>query len=507
MVQKYLNFIRGLAVNRLGRIGVILTTTGFLCFILFEILRLAGILTNAYIGLVTYLLFPFIFIIGLLIIPFAWYKYCKKRQMSTRELLNERFAPHETAPRVIGSRVFATIAFFTIVNILFISLAGFRTLAFMDSPRFCGTACHKVMNPEWTTYQVSPHARVKCVDCHVGEGIKALVDSKMSGLRQLVKTTFNSYERPIPTPVHQLRPARETCEKCHWPQKFYGNRLKIIHRFDLDEPSTHRYITLDLKIDTGKTASKTGIHWHIAEENEVRYASVEDKRQEMLWVEVKQRDGSYKRFSNRHFTGTNEKLVEKKDDKNPRVMDCVDCHNRATHIYEDPAHAIDERISRKLVSRSLPYIKREILAAITANYPDKSMALKRIAMHLQGFYGGKYPGIIEKDQPLIDQAIEVAQEIYSRNVHTQMKVRWGTYPSFIHHEGDSGCFRCHNEDLRDKNNQGISYDCTRCHSILSYEETSPFKYLENPDPQDPHFLMHQELRDEFFKSEDSDCVE
>ncbi len=170
-------------------------------------------------------------------------------------------------------------------------------LHFMDSAEFCGTACHSVMNPEWTTYQASPHARVACVECHVGEGVGALVNSKLNGAWQMVSATFDLYERPIPTPVHQLRPARETCEKCHWPSKFYGSRLQTRIAYENDEASTPRYTTLNLKIDAG-AAGDTGVHWHISPGKEVRYASVDDEREEMIWVESLQPDGNVRRFVN-----------------------------------------------------------------------------------------------------------------------------------------------------------------------------------------------------------------
>jgi hypothetical protein len=502
MYRKYINFIRGISVNRTGRLGVILTTSAFVSFLVFEFLRLLGVLTNAYLGLVTYLLFPALFLLGLLLIPIGWYKYRKERKMTTRELLNERFESADVQARGIGSKVFLTILAFTVANVVFITGAGFRTLKFMDQSEFCGTACHKVMSPEWTTYQLSPHARVKCVECHVGEGMTALINSKLSGLRQMIKATFNTYERPIPTPVHQLRPARETCEKCHWPEKFYGQRMKTIARFDSDKTSTRRYTTLNLKIDTGKSATKSGIHWHIAKENEVRYASIGDQRIDMLWVEVRQEDGSFKRYINQKYAHLANDDSKEKEWNHVRTMDCVDCHNRATHIYEDPSHAIDDRMDKKMVNRDLPYAKREILAAISINYSDREAAMKGITYHLQGFYRRNYPNIAGQHMKKIDQMVTVAKEIYNRNIHQIMKIEWGTYPNFIGHNHGDGCFRCHNENLRDNLGNILPYDCTLCHSIISYGEETPFQYLEEPNKKSPNYKMHKMLRDEFFKQKE-----
>ena len=494
MLDRYLQFIRRISVNRIGQLGVILTTSSFVTFIFLEILRMAGILTNSYIGLITYLVFPAVFILGLLLIPLAWIKYQRNRKKSAGELLTERFA-EDLAPRPLGSRFVLTIAGLTLINVLFLSAASFRTLEFMDSARFCGTTCHTVMNPEWTTYQVSPHARVKCVECHVGEGVEALINSKLNGARQMILAMFDAYHRPIHTPVKQLRPARETCEKCHWPEKFYGQRLDIITHYLPDEFSTPSYTTLDLKIDTGKEATKAGIHWHIGSQNQVRYTSVGDKREEIIWAETRQPDGSFKRYQNSenfHDSSLGSQDI--------RIMDCVDCHNRATHIYEEPDAAIDSRIQKGLIPRSLPFIKREVLTAITFNSTTTLEADNKIAQHLIGFYSRKYPDMTPRQLQSLDTTIQVAQDILHRNLHHFMKIDWNTYPSFRNHHRNTGCFRCHNPDLKDPDGNHPSLNCTLCHSILAFQSSEPFAFLENFSSENPELKMQQYLRKEFILS-------
>jgi len=494
MLHRYRNFIRGLSVNWFGRLGVVLTTSSFISFLFLEMLRLAGVLTNAYIGLITYLLFPALFAAGLVLIPIGWWKYRRQRQQTTRELLAQRFDETEVRPAAWGSRLLVTVLGLTLINILFMIGASMRMLEFMDQPVFCGTACHTVMNPEWTTYQVSPHARVRCVDCHVGEGVDALIDSKLNGLRQMFLATFDAYNRPIPTPVHQLRPARETCEKCHWPEKFYGHRFLVNVQYALDEASTPRYTTLLLKIDTGQTATGAGIHWHVGAHNVVRYASVNDQREQMIWVEARQPDGTFRRYENRRLDAS------PADAANVRVMDCVDCHNRATHIYERPEAAVDERIRRGLIDRSLPFVKREVLAAITNDYPDPDAAMTGIARHLEGFYQRNYPQTSFRQLDLIHQAVAAAQDIHRRNIHHHMRIDWNAYPGFIgHHRPGGGCFRCHNPDLQDAAGRFVSDDCVLCHSIVAFGDERPFQYLAEPAEDDPRRPMHEYLRQEFLR--------
>ncbi len=494
MFEKYLNFVRGVSATWYGKLGVILTTSSFATLVLLELARLAGIVTNTYVGLVTYLLFPTLFVIGLVLIPLGWFKLKRLTGKSTRELLLGRFEAAATGEGFFGSRLFRTIVIFSLINIIFLGGISSQMLSFMDEPVFCGTACHSVMNPEWTTYQDSPHARVRCVDCHVGEGVDALLDSKLNGIWQMVSVTFDLLERPIPTPVRQLRPARETCENCHWPEKFYGSRLKTIVSYQPDSASTPLFTTLALKVDAGRGGEKAGIHWHIGAETEVRYVSIDDEREQIVWTEVRRPDGSYHRY-------TNKELAEAGyGDVKARVMDCVDCHNRATHIYEDADRALDERIRRGLLTRTLPYLKREALHAISNDYGDSMAVMQGIENQLNGFYRSNYPDLALSNMDAIDSVIAVLQGVHLRNIHPEMNITWGSYPSHIGHVGDGGCFRCHNPDLVDEEGGEVEYDCTLCHSILAYDEDEPFEYVLPLDTADIEAPVHRYLRQEFLLS-------
>jgi len=495
LIQRYSRFIKGVSVNKTGQTGVILTTSSFISFLLFQAAWMLGLVRNAYIGLISYMLFPMLFIIGLILIPIGWRLYRKEKSKSTRELLEESFDESDIKGGMFGSNIVMTIAVLTFANIVFLGILSTQMLHFMDSPVFCGTACHTVMNPEWTTYQKSPHARVPCVDCHVGEGFEALFDSKLNGLRQIFLASLKIYNKPIPTPVHQLRPARETCEKCHWPDKFYGTRIKNVVKYGNDEKSTPLYTTLSLKVDTGKSGLKSGIHWHIAAENEVKYVSADDRREEMKWVEVKQPDGTFKRFT--HLKADEDEAQY--EDIESRILDCVDCHNRATHIYMDAETAVDDLLESDVIDKSLPYIKREGVAAVITSYVDEAAALYSIENHLKRFYDRNYMQESIRYAASIDRAVVEMQKIYRHNVHKYMNVDWGAYSSHLGHKKGSGCFRCHDGSLRDENGASISNDCTLCHSFLSYESDQPYKYLLEFDPDAPEALMQRYLRDEFLR--------
>ncbi|MBN1482817.1 hypothetical protein EH223_12775 [candidate division KSB1 bacterium] len=493
MWKKYKNFLRGVSVNWIGKLGVILVTGTVISFFVFETAHTAGLIRNAYFGLITYLAFPVLFIIGLILIPLSWSKLKKDTGKSTSELMSNQFQQEELAPKQIGARLFRTIAILTIVNVIILAVATLRMLHFMDQSEFCGTACHTVMNPEWVTHQRSPHARAPCVECHVGEGLDALIASKLNGIRQMVLAATNTYNQPIPTPVHTLRPARETCEHCHWPEKFYGQEQNTYINYQSDSLNTPFYTTLSVKIDPGHAGYAAGAHWHVMG-NQVRYISVDGERRQMLEVRVKQPDASFKVYYN-------ERAIATESEEEERVMDCIDCHNRATHIYKDPERAVDEAIRAGKIDRDLPFIKREALAALVGSYADKPAALQSIEYHISGFYSRQYPIVFRALSAEIAEAVQTLQDIYAVNRHHYMRIKWGTYPSHVGHDRDLGCFRCHTQTLKTEAGQTMNHDCTLCHSILAMDSPSPLEYVRPTQDDARDEPMQEYLRDEYLKSQ------
>ena len=234
------------------------------------------------------------------------------------------------------------VAFFLAFVVVFVGLSvvgSYKAYTFTDSVSFCGQLCHSVMAPEFTAYQQSPHARVACVDCHVGAGATWYVKSKLSGARQVFKVAFNSFPRPIPTPVHNLRPAAETCETCHWPKKFYGAQLKVFNHFDSDEKNTPRQVRLLIKTGGGdpSTGEPEGIHWHMNIANQITYVATDEQRQVIPYVYAKDLQGRVTEYFAKDSSLTKDQIA--KGEK--RRMDCVDCHNRPTHIYTPPDTSVD----------------------------------------------------------------------------------------------------------------------------------------------------------------------
>ncbi|MCP4547717.1 MAG: cytochrome C [bacterium] len=475
-MTRFYNFLRGVMVNGLGRTGVRLCTSVIALYLIFEFTRLTGILVHAGVEMLTFMLLIPLFLLGILLIILGWLRYVKRSDKSSEVLLRGRFGADALKSGLTGSAVSLGFLGVVVIGLLFLGTSTGSMLHFMESPRFCGTACHSTMHPEWAAYQNSPHAHVDCVECHVGEGVGNLVQSKLDGLRQMVALATRSYEKPIPTPIHNLRPARETCEECHWPDKFYATRLKVIPHFGMDEASTPTYNALSIKIGSGLD-DEGAIHWHVGEENEVRYASEGNAREKMLWVEWRQPDGSFKRFN--RMTPP----IGELEHTEIRTMDCVDCHNRATHIYQEPEQVVDRLLASGDLDIELPFIKQHAYGALIDNYKSSEAANVGIERRLLNYYSRNYPTIFTAKQVELDRAVDLLQEAWARNVHLGMEVTWGTYPDFANHHGDGGCFRCHNENFVDDQGETISYQCSLCHDLLTQDSPEPFSFKATPDAE------------------------
>jgi nitrate/TMAO reductase-like tetraheme cytochrome c subunit len=310
------------------------------------------------------------------------------------------------------------------------------------------------MEPEYTTYLHSPHARVSCSECHIGPGAAWYVKAKISGTYQVYSVLFEKYHRPIETPIKNLRPAQDTCERCHWPQKFVGNLDVTYSHFLADETNTPYSVRMLLKVGGGDPTHGPvgGIHWHMNVANKIEYIAKDEKRMEIPWVRMTDASGNVREYRTSDF----------KDDpanQEIRKMDCMDCHNRPTHIFKSPSKALDLSLALGRLDPSMPNIKKNGIEILAKPYASNDEAMGAIAAAVQE----KYPG-----DPRAAKAVEEIQRIYSLNFFPKMKSSWQVYPSHIGHMEWAGCFRCHDgEHVTADSKHTISSDCNACHTILA----------------------------------------
>ncbi len=440
--------------NWISLAGTIIACGSFFAFVLlFAIDQFGFGEKNPYIGILSYLVAPGFLFLGLvLVLAGAW--------LQRRHFARDPAAPPpRLAIDLSRARDRWMLLWFgvgTLVFLLCTALGSYNTYQFTESVQFCGQVCHAVMKPEFTAYQRGNHARVACVECHIGSGATWFVKSKLSGSYQVYSAIFNKYHRPIPTPVSNLRPAQDTCERCHWPEKFVGSIDRTYHHYLTDNKNTPFSVRLLINVGGGGGTNGPigGIHWHMNVANKIEYYATDPQRQTIPWVRVTSRaDGSVTVYRTPDFKG-------EPDPKQIRVMDCIDCHNRPAHRFESPNEAVDDALYLGHIDPRLPAVKRTAVDLLTQSYATEAQAVAALDAGLHRHYAG---------QAGLDATIAAVQDVYRQNFFPEMKSDWSKYPDNIGHMNSPGCFRCH-----DGNHQAVGSatrivpnDCDTCHVILA----------------------------------------
>ena len=441
--------------NWLSAAGAILATAAFFAFLLLFSIDIFARQSNPYVGILAYVVSPAFFIGGTLAMFWGF-------NIQRRHLATGTGKPHPLIIDLTRPRDRRILQFFVAGGVAFLLVTAIGVVQayhYTESTHFCGETCHGPMNPENTTYLISPHARVRCVDCHVGEGARYYVKAKLNGVHQLFATFGDNYHRPIETPIKNLRPAQETCERCHWPEKLSGNLERTYHHFLSDEantPFTVRMLLLVGASDVHPT-HPNGIHWHINLTNKVEYFASDPRRQTIPWVRVSRSDGTTTVYRSPDFK-----------DEPPagqiRRMDCLDCHNRPAHRFRTPNESVDTALAAGLMDRSLPWAKSNVVAALTGKYETEAEAMQKIGDQLRGVY---------KAAASVEGLVAASQKIYRQSFFPEMKADWRSYPDNKGHKEWPGCFRCHDalHKTADGKRSLSGSECNSCHVILAQGST------------------------------------
>ena len=439
--------------------GAALITTAVISWLFVLPLHLHGHVDNPYVGIIVFLILPVAFFTGLVLVPLGLYLSKHNIQKGLKDPDFDRKAALQRLAWFFGIT--------TGLNILIGTQFTYRAVKHMETPQFCGGTCHS-MSPEFAAYQNSPHSRLECVECHVAPGAAGWIESKTAGTRQLIETVFNTYRRPIPSALesNRLVPARETCETCHWPQKFAGATLRVINKYAEDESSTRTQTVLLMMVGGNKIS---GIHGaHLGPGVQIRFAAADGKRQSIPWVEYRNSTtGDVQTFVSSGSTLDSVKALPTYE------MQCVDCHNRPTHAFDLPQRAMDKALARGDLAITLPYIKKEGVELLRADYRTRKEAAHNLPEALTSFYQQRYPDLYAQRSQDITQAGQAVLAIYNRNVFPDLKVTWGTYPDNLGHEDFPGCFRCHDGSHTSSGRRTISQDCNSCHEPLAMDDAAP----------------------------------
>ena len=416
---------------------------------------------------------PAVLLFGLFLVPIGMLtEYRHVRRTGRASLpsfpvidLNDSRQRNATAIFAVGSLI-----------LLFLTVFGsFEAYEATESVTFCGALCHGPMQPEYTTYRNSAHARVRCVDCHVGPGADWFVKSKLSGLYQVYAVLFDKFPRPIPVPIENLRPAQETCEQCHWPEHFfYAQERRLVH-YLADADNTRWEIHLLIKTGGGDPAllQSGGIHWHMNIANRVEYVATDPQRQVIPWVRMTDaRTGAVTVYQATDAPLTDEQLARAMI----RRMDCMDCHNRPTHTFRSPRYAVNLAMAVGRIDPTLPSIEQAGVEALAADYPSTPVALSGIDEHVRKYYDDNHAEVARARSDAITRAVAELQGIYRQNFFPDMRSRWDVYPDNIGHLIFPGCFRCHDDRHRSADGRTLEKRCTSCHAITAQGRASALTF-------------------------------
>ena len=421
--------------------------------------------SNPYLGILFDVFLPGLFIFGLILIPIGI--WLRRRHLKALGQIPSVY-PQINLKDPVFRRGIEIVIVATFINFVIVGTASYRTVSYMDSANFCGQSCH-VMAPQWAAYQVSPHSHVACVECHIGAGFSAAVQAKVNGTKQLTEVTLGNYPRPILAPLSVLRPARATCEACHSPTRFVGEKLLVETMYGDDEKNSITRTVLALHLGGVDSLSHlSGIHGHHLDDYE--YVATDTTFQTIIAVSKHNADGSTTQYVSSDWKGPVTGVT--------RRMDCMDCHNQATHTFQTAEDAIDEVMVDGTPSASLPFVHKQGLQMIQAEYATQAEAAAKITSGLDDFYRTQYPAVWAGQRAQVDAAARTLVAIYRRNVFPEMKVTWGTYPNGMGHSAPGhnpspGCFRCHDGNHTSKDGKTITNDCAVCHNLLAVDEANP----------------------------------
>ena len=416
--------------------------------------------THPYMGLITFIGLPVFLNLGLLLMLIGGinhHRSLKRGQtghaLPHLDLNNRRHVRWLTGILTAGTLFLFASAF-----------GSYQAYEYTETVDFCGRVCHGVMKPEYVAYKNSPHARVDCVQCHIGAGATWFVRSKLSGSYQVYSVCLNKYSRPIPTPVESLRPSRETCETCHWPQQFYSQMLRKKSYYLSDDKNTRGELNLAMKVGGGdpEHGNTEGIHWSMYLSHQVSYVSTDRTRSVIPYIESRDKSGKVT-----IYRSTETPFTQAQVDKGARhLVDCIECHNRPSHRFHPPAEAVDQALSANRIDPTLPEIKRVAVECLEKPYKTEDEALGAIKRDIEAFYAKSHSEILPSKKAEIAAAVAQTQDIYQRNYFPEMRTNWKAFPDHLGHKYSDGCFRCHDGKHVTDTGKVLSNNCNTCHSIL-----------------------------------------
>ena len=396
---------RMLMRNPISLAGAALAIVGLANIFLFFLIDQIAVKPGPYIGILAYMVSPAFLVLGLLL-------------MLAGILLERRkkVAPTAFYPRIDlndptqRSAVFSFVTF--LIVFAMVSAAGsYKAYEFTESVSFCGQLCHTVMSPEYTAYQLSPAraSRMRRLPRRPGRDLVREVEAvgQPAGVRHDLSHRFRArFRRP-----YKFASGAGNLRTVPLAKEILWRTTESLPHYANDEKNTLRQVRMIIKTGGGDpaTGAPEGIHWHMNIGNKIEYVAADEKRQVIPYIHVEDLQGRVTEYYAKDSTLTKDQIKDQISKGDAHRMDCVDCHNRPTHIYVSPDLSVDQSLLARRIDNSLPFIKQEAVTVLTASYNTDDAAMQGIAGGIQEYYEEKYPDVAKSKQLEIRNAVAEVQ--------------------------------------------------------------------------------------------------
>jgi len=471
---RFTSVLPRLWANWITLLGSVIATISGFGIILLVVVGLSTSKANPYQSLFVVIVLPVAFAIGLLLIPVGLYVDRHRGGDRPKDGLQAAFAMAFSDRSARRRMLFVAVA--TVLNVGLFALAGQKTLEHMDSPQFCGTTCHTPMQPEWEAWNRSPHSNVACVECHIAPGTAGLIKAKLNGIHQLVGVMTTKFDRPVLADVGQVPAANATCVHCHAPDRWKPDRIKLFPHYETDKTNTPKFNALAMRLGgyNRLTGKYVGIHRHVDPENQVKYEYLDRERAKIGKVTLVKKGEVVAEYL--PPAGSQKPL-------GVHTMDCIDCHNRPTHVFDGtPKNAVDRALFFAALDPAMPYIAQVSVELLTQAKVPRDQAEKHFQTALAQAYQTQHPDV-KPDDAALGKAAKTLSMLYLRNVFPDMHVSWNRYRSNIGHQSEGsetvGCFRCHDKQheatLASGKKKKMTQECDLCHTGIVFDQ-NPDKF-------------------------------
>ena len=388
--------------------------------------------------------------------------------------------------------------------------AGIAGWEYSNSDSFCTNACHDVHPENAFAHHASQHAKVQCVECHVGRISTFAAMIEKAGHVSHAWSQLVGYDRPLIAP--SMPAARDSCEGCHTQTPHRHNSLRVAHHFASDEQNSESKTTLVIRTvgRSFKSDGSRGIAEHT--HTKVSFIASDPQKQSIPWVQATREDGTVVTYQDTSAAQNEDAIAT----ANKQIMECIDCHNLVGHPVLSPDELADAALAEGILDSRFPYMKARVVELLNTPFKDRDEAIalmeKAVAQYRQDYpdLAQQYPEAWERRNQFLEQRQEEMASMLLRNQFSAADISWRSFPDRSAHRNSPGCFRCHSGRHESDDGTLIPVNCTTCHGIPVVQTSDRIRgqILDLTDMERPESHLAQDFvfsHYELSESDEADC--